>query len=225
MTANSSQCRAAASGVVGKRNAGATACRFGSSLNMHLDVSILDGVVVVRDNEAPEFCRDRLLGKDELGELVERFAVRVVTRPRRHGFVQEEQDSESNGTCAFSFVEMLAQLTVGRGTFEKVEASHDDTQASTSEMHPGPRTCHGAARLCGFTSPRDASPPCCAKSKADAWQADGASCAEDLHRIDSAGCAKGHALLREDKSPVVQASRRTDPSVHTHTSIGACRLA
>jgi len=151
--------------------------------------------------------------------------VRIVTWLCQRGPGRDEQDAESNETCALSFFEMLAELTVGRGTFEKVEASHDDTQASTSEMHPGPRTCHGAARLCGFTSPRDASPPCCAKSKADAWQADGASCAEDLHRIDSAGCAKGHALLREDKSPVVQASRWTDPSVHTHTSIGACRLA
>ena len=145
----------AASGVVGKSHAGALTFvhRFGSSLNLHLHLHVcfFDGLFVQRDNEAPYFSPARALSKDDLCELVERIAVCTAKWLRKHGYARDEQDSDSNETRAFSFVEVLAQVAAQRGTFEKMKNGHDGTQASTDEPNtPQPPPCDGAAKFYGF---------------------------------------------------------------------------
>ena len=150
VTAKFIRSRAAASGVVGKTHAGALTFvhRFGSSLNLHvhLHVCVFDGVYVERANEAPYFSPARPLTKDDLGELVERVAERVVTWLRKHGFVKDEPDLDSNEARMFSLVEMLAQVAAQRGTIEKIKDRHDEAEAGIPEPPP----CDGAVKSCGF---------------------------------------------------------------------------
>ena len=124
--------------------------RFGSSLNLHLHVWVFDSVFVERDKEAPRFSPAQALSRDDLCELLGRFAVPMMKWSRLHGFARDEQDLDSNETRVLTFDEMLAQVAAGRGTFEKVKGCHDDAQASSSERNPRPQPCDGAANFCGF---------------------------------------------------------------------------
>jgi len=85
VTAKHFRCSAAASGVVGKTHAGSLTFvrRFGSSLNphIHLHVCVFDSVFATRDSEPPYFFPARSLSRDDLCELVERVAERVVKWP------------------------------------------------------------------------------------------------------------------------------------------------
>jgi len=130
----------AESGADGKTHAGALTFvhRFGSSLNrhFHLQVSVFDGVFVERDNEALRLSQAEDLSRDELGELLKRFAVRVARWLRKRGFARNEQDSDSNEIRVLTLVEMLAQVAAWRGTFWKVHGCHDDAQDSSSERNP-----------------------------------------------------------------------------------------
>ena len=74
--------RAAESGTAGKTHVGAITFvhRFGTSLHLHLHlhVCVFDGVYVERDDGDLHFSPAQALSKDELCELVETVAVRVV---------------------------------------------------------------------------------------------------------------------------------------------------
>jgi len=154
VTARYFQGRAADNGTVGKTHVGALTFvhRFGSSLNLHLHlhVCMFDGAFVERDNEALRFSLAQALSRDELGELLERFALRVARWLRKHGFARDEQDSDSNETRVCTFDEMLAQLAAGRGTFENVKNCTDHAQTIRTETNLQPPPCDGAVIFCGF---------------------------------------------------------------------------
>ena len=79
--------------MVGNTHAGALTFvhRSESSPNQHPHVRVFDGVLDARGNEASYFCRARSLGNDELRDMVERLAVQVATRLRKHRLVRNEQ--------------------------------------------------------------------------------------------------------------------------------------
>jgi len=138
VTAKHLRGRTAARALVGKTHAAALTYQFGSSCNLHLHlhVCVFDGVFVVRDDDAPQFCPARPLRKDDRCELVETVAVRVAKWLRKHGFARDEQDSDSDETHAPSIDEMLARLAAGRGTFENHPAA-----APHARTHTGGCTC------------------------------------------------------------------------------------
>jgi len=154
VTARYFQRRAAETGTIGKTQVCAITYRFGSSLNLHLQlhVCLFDGVLVERDDGELHFSQTQALSKDELCELVESVAVRVINWLRKHDFAPDEQDSGSNETRVFAFNEMLAQVAAGRGIFERAKSCLDNTQASSTETNPLPPACDGAATFCGFNS-------------------------------------------------------------------------
>jgi len=63
--------------------------------NLHQHVCVLDGVFVERDNEALRFSPAQALSRDELGELLERLAVRVA----RWLGLTDKQVGQVNGFC------------------------------------------------------------------------------------------------------------------------------